>query len=83
MTVIEVIENVVLEDDNCKMSFQVHEFKEAIYYMHPDKCLGPNGFNPGFFNSFCRFVILISLLSVALGLIKISFPPLLIPPILL
>ena len=32
--------------------FQVSEFKEAMFSMHPEKCPGPDGFNPGFFQHF-------------------------------
>jgi len=30
----------------------IEEFKEAIFSMKPDKCPGPDGFNPGFFQKF-------------------------------
>jgi hypothetical protein len=32
--------------------FVIEEFKEAIFSMKPDKCPGPDGFNPGFFQHF-------------------------------
>lgn len=32
--------------------FRVHEFKEAMFSMHPDKCFGPDAFNLGFFQHF-------------------------------
>jgi len=48
------IDNVVSVEDNDFLTapFQVQEFKEAIYSMHPDKCPGPDGFNPEFFQKF-------------------------------
>jgi hypothetical protein len=48
------MDNVVLVEDNDFLTapFQVEEFKEAMYYMHPDKCPGPDGFNPGLFQKF-------------------------------
>lgn len=52
--VIDVVERVVTEEDNDFLTapFQVQEFKDAMYAMHPDKCYGPDGFNPGFFQHF-------------------------------
>jgi len=28
------------------------EFRDAMFSMHPDKCPGPDGFNPGFYQHF-------------------------------
>jgi len=52
--VIDIIESVVSEEDNDFLTspFQIQVFKEAMYFMHPDKCLRPNGFNPGFLQHF-------------------------------
>jgi hypothetical protein len=73
--VLEAIDNVVSGEDNvCSTAtFQVQEFKEAMYSMHPDKWPGPDGFNQGFFSNFGQYVILIFLVSVVLGLTIISF----------
>lgn len=52
--VVNIIEKVVSDDDNVLLTtpFQSHEFKDAMFSMHPDKCHGPDGFNPGFFQHF-------------------------------
>ena len=52
--VLAAIDSVVSVEDNDFLTapFQVQEFKEAMYSMHPDKCPGPDGFNPGFFQKF-------------------------------
>jgi len=52
--VVDIIEKVVSDDDNALLTapFQAHEFKDAMFSMHPDKCPGPDGFNPGFFQHF-------------------------------
>ena len=47
----------VLDDvdaDNLELTtpFQIHEFKEAMFSMHPDKCPDPNGFRIGFYHQF-------------------------------
>ena len=36
--------------------FEVHEIKEAIFSMHPDKALGPDEMNPCFFQQFWDLV---------------------------
>ena len=50
--VIDVIhESISLEDNTLLTSpFVIDEFKEAIFSMKPDKCPGPDGFNPSFFS---------------------------------
>lgn len=55
--VIEVIEQVVYEEDNDFLTApsQVQEFKDAMFSMHPDKCLGLDGFNLVFSSIFCLF----------------------------
>lgn len=40
------------DNDFLTASFQVQEFKDAMFSMLPDKCPGPYGFNPVFFPSF-------------------------------
>ena len=52
--VVDIIEKVVSDDDNALLTapFQAHEFKDAMFSMHPDKCPGPDGFNLGFFSTF-------------------------------
>ena len=32
--------------------FEASEIKEAIFSLHPDKSLGPDGMNPGFFQAY-------------------------------
>ncbi|PNY07166.1 ribonuclease H [Trifolium pratense] len=42
-----------LEDNNALTApFTMAEFKEAIFSMEADKCSGPDGFNPGFYQHF-------------------------------
>jgi hypothetical protein len=52
--VINMLNQVVDEDDNAQLTapFYREEFKEAMFAMQPDKCLGPDGFNPGFYQHF-------------------------------
>ena len=52
--VINVIAESISGEDNLKLTspFMIEEFKEAIFSMKPDKCPGPDGFNPGFFQKF-------------------------------
>lgn len=51
---INVIRMVVSEEDNEKLIalFSKEEFKATIFYMNPDKSLGPDEFNLGFFQRF-------------------------------
>jgi len=53
-SVIDVINLSVSDNDNEMLtaSFSKAEFKDAIFSMHPDKCSGPDGFNPGFYQHF-------------------------------
>ncbi|XP_039687912.1 uncharacterized protein [Medicago truncatula] len=48
-SVIDVINPSVSDNDNEMLTapFSKAEFKDAIFSMHPDKCSGPDGFNPG------------------------------------
>jgi hypothetical protein len=52
--VIGVIAESITGEHNVKLTspFLIEEFKEAIFSMKPDKCSGPDGFNPGFFQKF-------------------------------
>ncbi|WJX93691.1 hypothetical protein P8452_75185 [Trifolium repens] len=49
--VINLIDCSISPDDNNMLTapFVIEEFKEAIFSMKPDKCPGPDGFNPGSF----------------------------------
>jgi hypothetical protein len=45
--------SITLEDNNALTApFTMAEFKEAIFSMEADKCPGPDGFNPGFYQHF-------------------------------
>ena len=52
--VIVVLTPVIDESDNNELTapFQVDEFKAAMFSMHPNKCAGPDGFSPGFYQQF-------------------------------
>jgi hypothetical protein len=52
--VINVLNRVISADDIRKLTapFQASEFKDAMFAMQPDKCPGPDGFNPGFYQHF-------------------------------
>ncbi|KAK2396409.1 hypothetical protein QL285_058064 [Trifolium repens] len=52
--VINLIDCTISPEDNNMLTapFVIEEFKEAIFSMKPDKCPGPDGFNPG-----CRWRI--------------------------
>ncbi|CAJ2652404.1 unnamed protein product [Trifolium pratense] len=52
--VISTIMPTIFDDDNEKLTspFKIEEFKEALFSMHSDKCPGPDGFNPGFYQHF-------------------------------
>jgi hypothetical protein len=52
--VISALQPVVNDVDNLELTapFQLVEFKEAMFAMHPDKCPGPDGFSPGFYHHF-------------------------------
>ena len=49
-SVIDVINLSVSDNDSYMLTtpFTKVEFKGAIFSMHPDKCSGPDGYNPGF-----------------------------------
>lgn len=50
--------NQVTEEENVELQAPVtlQEVKDAVFSMHPDKSPGPDGFNPGFFQSFWSIV---------------------------
>jgi len=52
--VIDVINPSVSENDNDMLTapFTKAEFKDVIFSMHPDKCSGPDGYSPCFFQHF-------------------------------
>jgi hypothetical protein len=52
--VINTISRSISPEDNEMLtaSFTIEEFREALFSMHPDKCPGPDGFNPAFFQQF-------------------------------
>jgi hypothetical protein len=52
--VLNAITPSITDEDNNKLSapFEFEEFREAIFSMEADKCPGPDGFNPGFYQQF-------------------------------
>jgi hypothetical protein len=52
--VLNVITATITTEDNEKLlePFVLEEFREAIFFMEADKCPGPDGFNPGFYQHF-------------------------------
>jgi hypothetical protein len=52
--VINVVNQSISPEDNIMLTepFTMEEFKEAMFSMHPDKCPGPDGFSPSFFQQF-------------------------------
>jgi hypothetical protein len=45
--------SISLEDNNILTApFSLAEFKIAMFSMEADKCSGPDGFNPGFYQHF-------------------------------
>jgi len=53
-SVINVIHPSISVNDNDILTtpFTKAEFRDAIFSMHPDKCSGPNGYSPGFYQHF-------------------------------
>jgi len=44
---------ITVEDNNLLVApFVIEEFKDAIFSTKPDKCAGPDGFKPRFFQKF-------------------------------
>ncbi|XP_027192706.1 uncharacterized protein [Cicer arietinum] len=52
--VLNALSRVIDLKDNDKLfaSFLIEEFKEAVFSMEADQCLGPNGLNPRFYHHF-------------------------------
>lgn len=58
--VIYLINQVVNDvdiNDHLMTPFQVEEFKETMFSMQPNKFLGPDGFNHGFYQYFWKVCI--------------------------
>jgi len=51
---INMLDQVIDDEDNAQLTtrFCREEFKEAMFSMQPNKCPGPDGFNPGFYQHF-------------------------------
>jgi hypothetical protein len=72
-----VIENIRRRVDNDNMltaPFTKEEFRVAAFSMHPDKCPGPDGYNPDSINTSGLFAAMISSKTVVIGLILANFP---------
>ncbi|MCI91427.1 RNA-directed DNA polymerase (Reverse transcriptase), partial [Trifolium medium] len=54
MSVLNAVSPSISEDDNNALTapFAIAEFKDAVFSMEADKCPGPDGFNPGFYQHF-------------------------------
>ena len=52
--VISKVATSISDDDNCSLTaaFTLEEFKTVVFSMQADKCPGPDGFNPGFYQKF-------------------------------
>jgi len=52
--VINMLDQVIDDEDNVQLTtpFCREEFKEVMFSMQPNKCPGPDGFNPGFYQRF-------------------------------
>ncbi|KEH37985.1 endonuclease/exonuclease/phosphatase family protein [Medicago truncatula] len=52
--VINLVPATITIEDNFMLteSFTLEEFKQAVFSMQADKCPGPDGFNPGFYQHF-------------------------------
>jgi hypothetical protein len=52
--VLSLINPKITQEDNEKLLAPIskEELKEALFYMHPDKAPGPDGFNPAFYQHF-------------------------------
>lgn len=52
--VLEHVQNNITEvhNDILLRLYTISEFKKALFSMHSDKALGPNGINPAFFKNF-------------------------------
>jgi hypothetical protein len=48
-----ITSSVSIEDNNVlTVPFSIVEFKDAVFSLEADKCPGPDGFNPGFYQQF-------------------------------
>jgi len=52
--VVDVIRHCITDNHNALLiaPFSREEFRDAIFSMHLDKCPGPDGYNPGFYQHF-------------------------------
>jgi len=52
--VLDAIQSFVstIYNDKLTAPFTKAEFRSAIFFMHPDKCAGPDGYSPGFYQHF-------------------------------
>jgi hypothetical protein len=57
--VLDAISPSISVDDNINLTapFSLEEFREALFSMKADKCPGPDGFNPGFTNTFGLYAV--------------------------
>ncbi|XP_073280655.1 uncharacterized protein [Primulina huaijiensis] len=63
------------QNEELLRSFTLEEFKEAVFYMKPDKSPGPDGFNPAFYQRFWT-LIGIDVFSSCVGWLQaMIFPP--------
>ena len=67
----------VSKEDNMFLTspFRADEFKDALFQMHPDKSLGPDGFNSAFFQHFGPVVGTYVVNHCVTWLRKRKFPP--------
>ena len=51
---VDVIRHSITDTDNALLTapFSKEEFRDTIFSMHPDKCPGPDGNKPGFYQHF-------------------------------
>ena len=52
--ILNIIQRKVTEEHNQHLlrPFEMQEVKDAVFSMHPDKSLGPDGMNPNFFQTY-------------------------------
>jgi len=75
--IIDALDNVITTEDNDFLiaPFQPQEFKDSMFSVHPDKCLGLDGFNPGFFQQFWSICSSDFFQECCLWLNNNQFPP--------
>ncbi|WCJ43897.1 hypothetical protein M5689_024606 [Euphorbia peplus] len=74
--IVDVVPNLVSDgfNDILTVPFVIDEFKTAIFQMHSDRSLGPDGLNPGFFQHFWN-VIGVEIFNACVGwLSRNEFP---------